>query len=109
MKKEMIGWVFLVGLFLVSFVVAEQYTSTTTVAFNSGAANSVVTGSGDSSMLNNIFGIISLVLIIVAIVMLSKLKKRKAKVKKAKVVKKKKAVKKAKKKSAKKKLAKKRK
>ena len=89
------------SLFLISFVLAEQYTSTTFVSFNSGVSEENVSNLERATLLNYIFGSISLVLIIIAAVMIYRLRKKK--MKKAKSAKKAVVKKKVKKKSSKKK------
>ena len=101
MKKEMFSLVFLLSLFLISFVAAETYTSTTVVAFNSGnESTAAVNDSGDYTMWKNVSASVALVLIVIAAIMIYK--KRKAK-KKSKAVKKKVAKKVSNKRTAKKK------
>jgi len=93
MKKEMLSLVFLLSLFLVSFATAEQYTSTTAVAFNAGdVSQAVKTSSDDSGMWKDVAASVALILIIIAACMIYR--KRKAKAKKARVVAKKKIAKK---------------
>jgi di/tricarboxylate transporter len=82
MKKEMFSLVLLLSLFLVSFVAAETYSSSTAVAFNSGESSAVAVKEViDYALWKNVLAAVSLILIIVAASMIYKLRKRKAKAK----------------------------